>query len=216
VEHALKQVDQSQGFGTAPSRYSGFQGPRLSGPDSTERPLITDLEQVAALLQSQRPVAFNVNFARITGDVRATLLLSQMVYWTRRGVDVVANAGWIFKTRDQWHAEIGLGRRDLESARNILVDKGLIQEARVGSPAKNCYRIVLKELSAQLASLHRAEPVQWSLLDVRSDAEQIKAMLGHQFAFHRVLVNCVPSVAAAVYLRAPWAFSAHLPNAHLS
>ena len=127
-----------------------------------------DLSMLAAVLSAHRPIAYNVNVARITRDIKATLFLSQLIYWTRVGVDVERNAGWIFKTREQWSHETGLSRREQESARTHLLALGLIQEIRAGIPARNCYRVVPKNLGARLAELLRSEVVQWTLFDIRS------------------------------------------------
>ena len=151
-------------------------------------------------LAGERPIAYSVNLARITGDVKATLFLSQLIYWTRVGVNVEHHGGWIFKSREQWTGETGLSRYEQESARVKLIKQGLIEEARVGSPARNCYRVVPQVLGTALARLLRSEPVQWTLFDIRSNAEQFKALLGRHLAFYRVFTEITPTVASAVFL----------------
>ncbi len=155
---------------------------------------------VTAFLEASKPIAFNINFARITGDAKAALFLSQLVYWTRRGADVLDNDGWVFKSREQWEAEIGLSKHEQVTVRNTLVHLGLIEEARTGAPARNCYRVVPGVLGAHLAQLVRSEPVQWSLLDIRSDTQHIRSMLGRQFAFYRVLMGITSTCTSAIYL----------------
>ena len=157
-------------------------------------------QQLAGVLNGFRPIGFNVNLARITQDAKAALLLSQLVYWTRYGADVEVNSGWVFKSRQEFELELGLKRAEQESARATLVRMGLIEEARVGSPARNCYRVMPEVLGTKLAELMRVTPVQWSLLDMRSDAEELKALLGRQFAFYRVFTKVTGSTTAAIYL----------------
>ena len=157
-------------------------------------------DTIAQTLAAFRPIAFNVNFARITGDAKAALMLSQLMYWTKRGTSVLECDGWIFKTRDQWITEIGLGRHEQSTARQTLIELGLIEESRVGHPARNCFRIIPQKLGIRLAQLLRTETVQWSLLDIRNDAEHIRLLLGRQFAFHRVLVDITASCTSAIYL----------------
>jgi hypothetical protein len=157
-------------------------------------------DTIAQTLAAFRPIAFNVNFARITGDAKAALMLSQLMYWTKRGTSVLECDGWIFKTRDQWITEIGLGRHEQSTARQTLIELGLIEESRIGHPARNCFRIIPQELGVRLAQLLRTETVQWSLLDIRNDAEHIRLLLGRQFAFHRVLVDITASCTSAIYL----------------
>jgi len=171
------------------------------GPGLPKMPHKTPVSTpVVALLEASKPIAFNINFARITGDTKAALLLSQLVYWTRRGADVLDNDGWVFKTREQWEAEIGLSKHEQVTARNILINLGLMEEARTGAPARNCYRVNPAVLGAHLAQLVRTEPVQWSLLDIRSDTQHMRTMLGRQFAFYRVLMQITSTCTSAVYL----------------
>jgi len=157
-------------------------------------------DAIAQTLSEFKPIAFNVNFARITGDAKAALMLSQLMYWTKRGTSVLECDGWIFKTRDQWITEIGLGRHEQSTARQTLIDLGLIEESRIGHPARNCFRIIPQELGNRLAHLLRTETIQWSLLDIRNDAEHVKSMLGRTFAFYCVLVDITNSCTNAIYL----------------
>ena len=157
-------------------------------------------QQLAGVLGAFKPIGFNVNLARITQDAKAALFFSQLVYWTRYGADVEVNSGWVFKSRQEFELELGLTRAEQESARATLVRMGLLQEARVGSPARNCYRVMPEVLGARLAELMRVTPVQWSLLDMRSEAEELKALLGRQFAFYRVFTQVTGSTTAAIYL----------------
>jgi hypothetical protein len=159
-----------------------------------------DFMALSTALAGERPIAYSVNLARITGDVKATLFLSQLIYWTRVGVNVEHHGGWIFKSREQWTGETGLSRYEQETARVKLIKQGLIEEARVGSPARNCYRVVPQVLGTALARLLRSEPVQWTLFDIRSNAEQFKALLGRHLAFYRVFTEITPTVASAVFL----------------
>ena len=159
-----------------------------------------DFVALSSALSGERPIAYSVNLARVVGDVKATLFLSQLIYWTRVGVNVEHHGGWIFKSREQWTAETGLSRYEQESARVKLLKQGLIEEARVGSPARNCYRVVPQVLGSALARLLRSEPVQWTLFDIRSNAEQFKALLGRNLAFYRVFTEITPTVATAVFL----------------
>jgi hypothetical protein len=179
-----------------PSQHSPLLSQRPQPSPSDGQSQDTILQTLAAF----RPIAFNVNFARITGDAKAALMLSQLMYWTKRGTSVLECDGWIFKTRDQWITEIGLGRHEQSTARQTLIELGLIEESRIGHPARNCFRIIPQELGGRLAQLLRTETVQWSLLDIRNDAEHIRLLLGRQFAFHRILVDITASCTSAIYM----------------
>jgi hypothetical protein len=154
-------------------------------------------------LAGERPIAYSVNLAKLTGDAKAALFLSQLVYWTRVGVNIEHHGGWIFKTREQWQGETALSRYEQESARSHLLDAGLMQEARIGSPARNCYRLVPEALGMGLSSLLDT-PVQLSLLDLRSRSEQarqqLRTLLGHNLAFYRVFTEITPSLTSAIFL----------------
>ncbi|WP_310615321.1 hypothetical protein [Limnohabitans sp.] len=154
-------------------------------------------------LAGERPIAYSVNLAKLTGDAKAALFLSQLVYWTRVGVNIEHHGGWIFKTREQWQGETALSRYEQESARSHLLDAGLMQEARIGSPARNCYRLVPEELGMGLSRLLDT-PVQLSLLDLRSRSEharqQLRTLLGHNLAFYRVFTEITPSLTSAIFL----------------
>lgn len=179
-----------------PGQHSPLLSQRPQPSPSDGQSQDTILQTLAAF----RPIAFNVNFARITGDAKAALMLSQLMYWTKRGTSVLECDGWIFKTRDQWITEIGLGRHEQSTARQTLIELGLIEESRIGHPARNCFRIIPQELGGRLAQLLRTETVQWSLLDIRNDAEHIRLLLGRQFAFHRILVDITASCTSAIYM----------------
>jgi hypothetical protein len=185
-------------------RTSGFQSQRArAGSATSQTEHGGQQEPLASLLASlacQRPVAYNANLARIAGDAKAGLMLSQLLYWTRVGVSIEASEGWILKSRDQWALETGLSRHEQESARCILLGAGLIDETLSGSPARLAYRVRLDKVSRALSQMLRSEPVQWSLFDVRSNAAQVRALLGANLAFYRVYTQVTQSITAAVFM----------------
>lgn len=90
-----------------------------------------------------RPIAFHPAFVRLTGSVAAGLLLSQILYWSRRTSDP---DGWFYKTADDWDEEIGLSRTELELSRKRLTQLGIVDEKRKGVPARLYYRLNEEEL----------------------------------------------------------------------
>jgi len=54
-----------------------------------------------------RHIAFHRRLVDLTGNVKAALLLSQAVYWTRHGRDIAQRDGWFHKTAEQWELELG-------------------------------------------------------------------------------------------------------------
>lgn len=146
------------------------------------------------------PIAYSVNLARITGDAKATLFLGQLIYWTRVGTDVIEHEGWIFKTRLEWENETGLSRYEQESARLLLVQKGLIEEFRTGVPLRLSFRVNAGNLGQQFARLIQSDIQDFKLSDLRSNQGLTKILLGPCFAFHRSLVSVTNCVTSAIYL----------------
>ena len=160
-----------------------------------------DFDRLCALLKQRGPIAFSMRLAQITGHPKDAVLLSQLVYWTRHGRDVVARQGWIHKTREQWFEETGLSREEQENARRRLRRLNLAQEWRGGRPARLYFRIHTGTLSAALSHIHQlAQPVHLSLDFMRGNEHAMGALFGPSVAFHRVLAEVTGSVNAALML----------------
>ncbi len=99
-----------------------------------------------------RPIAYHVSFARITGSAVAGLMLSQAVYWSNRTRDP---EGWFYKTREDWEDETGLTRTEQERARKILGSLSIMEEKRRGVPAKMFYRVNMQVLADHLRGVAR-------------------------------------------------------------
>ena len=106
-----------------------------------------------------RPIAFHRLFADIAGSVGGGVFLSQLYYWSERAEDP---AGWIYKTTAEWYEETMLTRRELDSIRRELKDKGVIKEKLAGVPATVHYKIEWNELfyCLKLASQTRREKIK--------------------------------------------------------
>lgn len=96
-----------------------------------------------------RPIAFNRAFIELGLSVKASLMLSQAVYWSRR---TTKPGGWFYKTQDEWFDEIGLRRREQEAARRDLREAGFLDEKKMGVPCKVFYRVNQDALSAAILS----------------------------------------------------------------
>lgn len=73
-------------------------------------------------------VRYRLIFFRITNDIDAGLMLSQAWFWHINSKDP---NGEFWKTRSQWERETGMTRRQQESARKILAEKGFMLEPKV-------------------------------------------------------------------------------------
>ena len=67
-----------------------------------------------------RHIAFHRRLVDLTSSVKAALLLSQSIYWTRHGRDIARNGGWFHKTTEQWAIETGLSPKEQASAREQM------------------------------------------------------------------------------------------------
>ena len=85
------------------------------------------------------PVSFHRCLVPITGGITAALMLSQAI-WTTQELDPEAN-GWFMKSQEEWTDDTGLSRWEQETARRALRSAGLLEERRVGMPAKLWYRV---------------------------------------------------------------------------
>jgi hypothetical protein len=91
-------------------------------------------------------VVFCPQLVSITGTANAALFLSQCLYWSERGKD-----GWFYKTAGDWEAELGLTRREQETVRKVLVERGFIEEKRGGERGKMHYRVNEEVITAALS-----------------------------------------------------------------
>lgn len=90
------------------------------------------------LMDIGKPVAYYPKLSAITGGVKETLLLCQLIYW--QGKQESRN-GWIYKTREELTEETGLSRYEQETARKNLIKKGFLEEKLAGIPARLHYRV---------------------------------------------------------------------------
>jgi len=143
-----------------------------------------------------RCIAFHERLVDVTGSVKASLMLSQAIYWTRHGRDVRDRDGWFFKTMPQWQHETGLSRHEQVQARAILRRVGLMQEQKSGLPAKPFFRVDGQRLSALLCEHMECQTgaVNWD------DGEQVSRLLGPVQSFHRSLLSVSGKVNAALFL----------------
>ncbi len=141
----------------------------------------------------------NANHPRLvdlTASVKAALLLSQSIYWTRHGRDIAASGGWFFKTSEQWERETGLSACEQAGARRILRGLALLDERRIGIPGRLHYRLALDPLGAWLAerigSTSRA--IDWN------DDAALAELLGPALAYHRILAAVAGGAHAGLLL----------------
>lgn len=143
----------------------------------------------------ERRIQFHPIFVRMTGSITASLMLSQGFYWTRKWIfeQQPARDGWFWKSRDEWHLETGLSRREQETARKILRKLGFIQEKEEGMPARLSFRLDLERIT-QAVQPDTSGQLNWQ------DDVVVFELLGPPITFHRRLVEITGSVTASLML----------------
>lgn len=101
-----------------------------------------------------KPIAFNPGLARILGDVKAGLLLSQLLYWEGLGSNP---DGWIYKTRVGMEAETGLGRKEQERAIKICRAKGVIGYRLMKIPRKRHFKVNMEVIVKLLDEMSKRD-----------------------------------------------------------
>jgi len=143
-----------------------------------------------------RHIAFHRRLVEVTSNVKAALLLSQAIYWTRHGRDIERSEGWFVKTVGQWEMETGLTEREQGSARAVLRRLTLLSERRLGLPAKLHFRLDTERLLALLAERagRALGALDWA------DGVAVAASLGPALAYHRALARIARGVHGGLLL----------------
>ena len=143
-----------------------------------------------------RQIAFHRRLVDLTASVKAALLLSQAIYWTRHGRDIEQSAGWFYKTIRQWAMETGLSTKEQAGARQILRRLAILDERRAGVPAKLHFRLALEQLGVLLSHRigMRTPRVDWD------DGALVAELLGPALSYHRALAVVSGGVNAGLML----------------
>jgi hypothetical protein len=152
-------------------------------------------------LKQSRPIAFGLFLARMTGNPKAAIVLSQLAHWTRTGRDIAQTNGWIFKTQQQWWMETGLSRAELDTARRRLRNLGFVEETLAGRPATLWYRMNLPNIARALEVCRKeALPVELTFEFMRAPERAVRDLLGPTTAYHRILADLTGGVNAGLLL----------------
>ncbi|HCL58693.1 MAG TPA: DNA-binding protein [Acinetobacter sp.] len=105
--------------------------------------------QMVALIDSMndKPIAFNRHYVALGCGINGALMLSQMVYWSKRTKD---RNGFFYKTQDEWEEETGLSRWEQETARKKLRSLGFVSEHKHGVPCKVHFKVEHEKLYTAL------------------------------------------------------------------
>lgn len=97
------------------------------------------------LRKFQHQIVYCGEIANMVGGVGAAVFVSMMMKWDGRGA---RPDGFIWKTREEINRETGLTRYEQASARKELRGRGILEERKIGLPARNHYRLNLDALDA--------------------------------------------------------------------
>ncbi len=131
------------------------------------------------MIENDKVIAFRRELVDLpTGDGKpigalAALMLSQALYWMER-----SPRGEFWKSEREWQQELGLSRREQETARKRLRAAGFWSEVRKGVPARMFYRVDTKALKSALEALKTQENHQFGGLrhsSLADCAEQVRA-----------------------------------------
>lgn len=121
-------------------------------------------------------IAFRREYSAICDDdIKCGLFLSQADYWTNISIKM-GRSGWFWKKHEDWYQEIGLSRSELEMVRKKLVDRGLLQEKRKGTPPVMNYRVdqaALKEVVRSLYGEVYAEHQKENAISSQADSSDL-------------------------------------------
>lgn len=91
-----------------------------------------------------RPVAYYPKLTAITGGVKETIFLCQLLYWESKQH---SKDRWIYKTQAELTEETGLSRYEQETARRNLKRRGFLEEKLAGIPATLHFRVNLDRVN---------------------------------------------------------------------
>lgn len=107
-------------------------------------------------------------YVDICGDLETAAVLSQCVFWSDKGGH---SDGWFYKSRDEWHTEIGIKRGALEGAVKRLKELYLVEtcvmSANHNSPT-TFYRVNMDNLTQLVISYLKNRLAEFNQSNVRS------------------------------------------------
>lgn len=92
-----------------------------------------------------RPLVYYPSLSKITGGVKETIFLCNLIFWTGKQKDT---EGWIRKSHNEIEDETGLTRKEQASARKILKAQKLIIERIKGTPATTEFLVEIEQINS--------------------------------------------------------------------
>ena len=101
------------------------------------------------LKNTGRVIAYRPNLARLFGGVVAEVFFEQIFYWQDKSDSELG----IYKTQEELEIETGLSRKEQETARKLLREKGVLTETYKRLEHRMYYKINNEKLDELLATL---------------------------------------------------------------
>ena len=101
------------------------------------------------LKNTGRVIAYRPNLARLFGGVIAEVFFEQIFYWQ----DKTDSTLGVYKTQEELEVETGLSRKEQETARKLLREKGVLIETYKRLEHRLYYKIDCDKLDELLATL---------------------------------------------------------------
>jgi hypothetical protein len=162
------------------------------------------------------PIPLHRRLCQLAGDVKAGLMMSLSVHWTRQAMAAGSGDGWLACTGERWTLEAGLSIKEQATARSRLREFGLIEERRTGQPARLEHRVVVPVLQGRLLELVSSQghgASSWRSPGLQSPApnhppvwssplgtQTVVELLGPTVALHRSLVEASGGVNTALLM----------------
>lgn len=144
----------------------------------------------------QSYVSYHPLLATVTGNVKAALFLSHAISWSRYVHKSQPDRdGWFWLRTADWHEGAGLSGREQATARIILKGMGILEEKRIGVPAKIWYRVNLDKLGHLVAASAGRQFEEWSW-----DRAAMLHLLGQPVPCHRILIKVAEGVVGGLIL----------------
>ena len=101
------------------------------------------------LKNTGRVIAYRPNLARLFGGVIAEIFFEQIFYWQDKSDSELG----VYKTQEELEIETGLSRKEQETARKLLREKGVLIETHKRLEHRMYYKIDCEKLDELLAIL---------------------------------------------------------------
>jgi hypothetical protein len=103
-------------------------------------------QKIIAEVLGTKQIAFNPDLARALGSANAGILLSQLLYWHKKGAD----KDWIYKTIDEMQTETSLSRAEQDTAIKICKKFNILEVKLKGIPAKRHFNLDIPKIAELL------------------------------------------------------------------